>query len=192
MGISGFVAGYWWLLLLTLGGIVIGWQRFVVNGPGRAWWDGTQLRTPILGRLIRQLEASRFARSMGILAGGGVTITQALAVVRDTMQNHHVREAIAKLADSVQSGGTIAGPLGRSGLFPPLLVQMVRVGENTGRLDEMLLRAARVHETEAKLTLDRLVSILPVVMILMLACVIGFIVAGLVLALMEFQTTGLG
>jgi type II secretory pathway component PulF len=66
------------------------------------------------------------------------------------------------------------------------------VGENTGRLDEMLLRAARVHETEAKLTLDRLVSILPVVMILMLACVIGFIVAGLVLALMEFQTTGLG
>ncbi|MEP0843463.1 MAG: type II secretion system F family protein, partial [Phycisphaerae bacterium] len=86
----------------------------------------------------------------------------------------------------------IAAPLQRSGLFPPLLVQMVRVGEHTGRLDEMLLRSAQVHESQARVTLDRLVGVLPVLMILALAAVIGFIVAGLVLAVVEFQTTGVG
>ena len=96
------------------------------------------------------------------------------------------------MAESIKAGESIARPLQRCGLFPPLLVQMVRVGENTGRLDEMLLRSADVHEAEARVTLDRLIGVLPVLMILALACVIGFVVAGLVLAIVEFQTTGFG
>jgi len=192
MWVSTFVKAYWWLLLVVSAGVVTGWRQLVLRGPGRTWWDATKLRVPILGRLIRQLEASRFARSLGILARGGVGITEALSVVRDTVQNVILREAIRDLGESIQAGESIATPLQRSGLFPALLVQMVRVGESTGRLDEMLLRSADVHETDARVTLDRLVSVLPVLMILVLACVIGFIVAGLVLAIVEFQTMGVG
>ncbi len=192
MGASDLIAGYWWLLIGLLLLSITGWRVLVLRGPGRPWWDDLKLRVPILGRLIRQLESARFARSLGMLAHGGVSITEALAVVREAIQNATMRKAVGQLAESIQSGEPIATPLQRTGLFPPLLVQMARVGENTGRLDEMLLRAAAVHETQAKVTLDRLVSVLPVLLILVLACIIGFIVAGLVLAIVEFQTTGVG
>ena len=129
--------------------------------------------------------------SLGILARGGISITESMAVVCDTVQNAVMRSAVHELAESIKSGESIAGPLQRNGLFPPLLVQMIHLGENTGRLDEMLLRSAGVHESEARITLDRFVSILPVAMILLLACVIGFIVAGLVLAIIQFQGGGL-
>jgi len=192
MGVSDFLKRWWLPLLGVAAGVSIGWRQAVLHGPWRVWWDATKLRVPILGRLIRQLEASRFARSLGMLARGGVTLTEALPVVRDTLANQVMREAVGQVTESIHSGESIASPLQRCGLFPPLLVQMVRVGEHTGRLDEMLLRAAQVHESQARVTLDRFVSVLPVVMILGLACVIGFIVAGLVLAIVEFQTVGVG
>ena len=192
MGVSDFIIAYWYLLLGGTAAAVAGWRQVVLRGAGRPWWDATKLRVPILGRLIRQIEAGRFSRSLGILAHGGVTITEALAVVQDTIQNTIMRDAVHKLAESINAAESIARPLQRSGLFPSLLVQMIRVGESTGRLDEMLLRSAAMHEAEARVTLDRLVSVLPVIMILAIACVIGFIVAGLVLAIVAFQTTGFG
>jgi type II secretory pathway component PulF len=190
MGLSDFLGGFWWLLigLAVTGGIL--WHQMVLHGPGRYWWDRTKLKIPVLGRLITQMETSRFSRSLGILVHTGVTIVQALAVSCQVVQNVVIRDALYTLAKSIQGGESIAGPLQRSGLFPPLLVQMVRVGESTGKLDEMLLRSANIHEAEAKVTLDRLVNVLPVLMILILAVLIGFIVAGLVLAIVEFQTTG--
>jgi len=192
MGLSDFIGGYWWAIIGVGVTAVVVWRQAVLRGPGRVWWDRTKLGIPILGRLIRQVESSRFARSLGILVQGGVTITEGMSVVRDLIQNAVMRRAVHELAESIQSGQSIAAPLQRSGQFPPLLVQMVRVGENTGRLDEMLLRSANVHESEARVTLDRFVTVLPVLMILVLACIIGFIVAGLVLAIVEFQTTGVG
>lgn len=187
MATSDVVGAYWWAMLgvALVGGLA--WRQSVLHGPGRQWWDGLKLRVPILGRLIRQLESARFARSLGMLARGGVAITEAMPVVRDALQNTIIREAIRQLGESIKSGEPIATPLHRTGLFPPLLVQMVRVGENTGRLDEMLLRSAAVHEGAAKVSLDRLVSVVPVLMILALACVIGFIVVALLMAILQFQ-----
>ncbi len=192
MALSHFTWSYWWLLAGLIAGAVIAWRQVVLRGMGRPRWDDVKLRLPILGRLIRQIESARFARSLGILAQGGVPITEALAVARDTIQNSTMRRAIEELARSIQSGESIARQLHRCSLFPPLLVQMVRVGESTGRLGEMLLRSAGIHEADARVTLDRLVTVLPVLMILVLASIIGFIVAGLVLAIVEFQTTGMG
>ncbi len=192
MRISAFVGEFWWLLLGLAALVVVGWRQWVLRGPGRAWWDATKLRVPILGRLIRQMEAGRFARSLGMLVSGGVSITEALGVVRDTIQNVVMRDAVHRLAESIKSGESVAQPLQRSGMFPAILVQMIRVGESTGKLDEMLMRSATMHEAESRVTLDRLMNVLPVAMILALAVVIGFIVAGLMLAIVEFQTTGFG
>lgn len=191
MTMSSFVGVYGWLLLIVLVAAVLGWRQAVLRGPGRLWWDRLTLKMPIVGRLVRQLEACRFARGLGLLTRGGIGITEALPVVSDVIQNSVIRQALHDLGISIQSGESIAGPLQRTGFFPPLLAQMVRVGENTGRLDEMLLRSAAVHEAQTQVTLGRLVSVLPVAMVLVLACVIGFIVAALVLAIVEFQTTGM-
>ncbi len=190
LAISDFIGARWVLLLVGSAAVAIAWRHYILRGFGRTWWDRTKLRVPILGRLISQMESARFARSLGILVKGGVTITDALSAARDTIQNSVMRSAMVELTASIQSGESISRPLQRCGLFRPLLVQMVRVGENTGRLDEMLLRAADVHEAETKVTLDRFVTVLPVLLILVLALVIGFIVAALVLAIVEFQTTG--
>ncbi|MBI4578286.1 MAG: type II secretion system F family protein, partial [Planctomycetes bacterium] len=149
---SDVVFGYWWALLGGAAAAVAAWRQGVLRGPGRRWYDGVKLRVPILGRLIRQLESARFARSLGMLARGGVAITESMPVVRDALQNTLIREAIQQLGESIKSGESITAPLQRTGLFPPLLVQMVRVGENTGRLDEMLLRSAAVHEGQARVT----------------------------------------
>ncbi len=200
MGLSNLLGAYWWLLLGALVGAAMGWRHLVLHGAGRPWWDAAKLRMPLLSRLIRQVAAAHFARNLGILTRSGVSITEALAVVEGTIQNTMIRRDVRRLAESIKAGESIARALQRGGTadngagrhFPPLLVQMVRVGENTGRLDEMLLRSADVHESEVRVTLDRLVSVLPVLMILVLAGVIGFIVAGLLLAIVEFQTTGFG
>jgi type II secretory pathway component PulF len=187
MGLSDVVGSYWWLIFGAIGGGIFAWREFVLKGPGQKWWDRTKLKIPILGRLITQMETARFSHSLGILVHGGMTITESLAVTCETVQNLVIRTALVELSKSIQSGESIAAPLGRSGLFPPLLVQMVRMGENTGKLDEMLLRSAKIHEGEARVTLDRFVNVLPVLMILVLAILIGFIVAGLVVAIVEFQ-----
>ncbi|NLX07916.1 MAG: hypothetical protein GXY33_22470 [Phycisphaerae bacterium] len=192
MGAGDFVRDWWYLLLAAVATGVFAFRHWVLQGPGRPRWDRFKLRVPIWGRLIAQTESSRFARSMGILVRGGVTITEALAAAKETVQNAAMRQAMESVAASIQSGESIARPLQRSGLFRPLLIQMVRIGENTGRLHEMLLKAADIHEAEARVTLDRVVTILPVLMILALAGIIGFIVAGLVLAIVEFQTVGVG
>jgi type II secretory pathway component PulF len=192
MGMSDFVGGYWWLMILGVVGAVVGWKQLTRMEAGRFWWDRVKLRIPILGRLIVQIEAARFAHSLGILVRGGMTITESLAVTRETVRNTVIGQSLLGLSRSIQAGESIAGQLQSSGLFPPLLVQMVRVGENTGKLDEMLLRAAKIHESETRVTLDRFVNVFPVAMILVLAGLIGFIVAGLVLAIVEFQTVGVG
>jgi type II secretory pathway component PulF len=117
MALSHFTWSYWWLLGGLITGAVIAWRQVVLRGMGRPRWDDAKLRLPILGRLIRQLESARFARSLGILAQGGVPITEALAVARDTIQNSTMRRALEELARSIQSGESIARPLHRCGLF---------------------------------------------------------------------------
>lgn len=190
LAVSHFLGSYWWLILAAIAAAVVLWRRQVRHGPWRDSWDKIKLRIPLVGRLVRQIESARLARSLGILLQSGVTITEALTVACQTVQNAEMQKALHELTESVRGGESIATPLRRSGLFRPLLVRMVRVGESTGRLDDMLVRAAGIHESEVNVTLDRLVNVLPVLMILGIAVVIGFIVAGLVLAIVQFQATG--
>lgn len=190
MAVSNFIRAHGLILVLILVVGVVAWRKLVLQGPWRGAWDGFKLKVPVLHRLIRQIEAARFSRSLGTLTQAGVAVAEALIVVRDTVQNQSMRTAMHGVVEAIRAGESIAGPLQRCGLFPPLLVQMVRVGENTGRLDEMLLRSAQIHESEAQVTLDRFVAVLPVAMILVVAGIVGFIVAALILAIMEFQTLG--
>lgn len=194
LGISVFVKG----MFTTLGGwafivaVIAGLFYFKrwKKGPGRLKFDAFKLRIPILGSVLRTIAVGRFARTLGSLTMGGVTILDALAVVRDTLGNELLGREVDTVADKVKRGESLAEPLEESGYFPPLLVQIVSVGEQTGKLDELLLNAADTFDAEADSAVSKFMAIFPAILILVLALVIGFIIAATLLPIVAMQSGG--
>jgi type II secretory pathway component PulF len=194
MAISGFTKAvvttiYGWLFIAA---IVVGLYclRRWTKSAGRVKWDAFKLRLPVLGSVLRTIAVGRFARTLGALTKGGVTILEALGVVRDTLGNELLAREIDAVAEKVKSGASLAGPLETSGYFPPLLVQIVSIGEQTGRLDELLLNAANTFDSEADAAITRFMAIFPAVLILFVALVIGFIIAATLLPIIVMELGG--
>ena len=144
-------------------------------------WDAFKLKIPVFGSVLRTIAVGRFARTLGALTQGGVTILEALGVVRDTLGNELLGREIDEVAEKVKRGEALAEPLEASGYFPPLLVQIVAIGEQTGKLDELLLNAAETFDTDADAAISRFMEIFPALVILLSALVIGFIIAAALL-----------
>ncbi|MDH7598673.1 MAG: type II secretion system F family protein [Sedimentisphaerales bacterium] len=159
---------------------------------GRLQWDSFKLKIPVLGSVLRTIAVGRFSRTLGALTKGGVTILEALSVVRDTLGNELLAREIDRVAEEVKRGSSIAEPLEKSGHFPPLLVQITAVGEQTGRLDELLLQAADMFDAESDAAITRFMSIFPAILILLLAVVIGFIVVATLLPMLVSQLGAVG
>ncbi len=175
----------WFFLALGIAGIYFLRRYFKTSG--RLWWDSLKLKIPVLGSVLRTIAVGRFTRTLGALTKGGVTILEALSVVRDTLGNELLAEQIDEVAEKVKTGTSLASPLKSSGLFPPLLIQIVSVGEQTGKLDELLLNAAETFDGEADAAIDRFIAIFPAVLIFLLALVIGFIIAATLLPIIMMQ-----
>lgn len=174
----------------NLAGIIIGLLALVWGGRvylqtdrGRRAWDRFLLKAPIIGGLNLELIMARFSRTLSSLVAGGVPILQALEVVEDTVGNTIVSGGLFKARLLVREGESIAGPLQQTGFFNPLTIQLVRVGEESGRLEEMLQHIADYNEKEASYLITRLKSLLEPVLVLILAGMVGFIVAGIMLPL---------
>jgi type II secretory pathway component PulF len=169
----------WFVIVLIVAGLyyLIKWTK----SKGRFKWDSFKLKIPLLGSVLRTIAVGRFARTLGALTKGGVTILEALSVVRDTMGNELLGREIDAVAEKVKAGESLAVPLDESGYFPPLLVQITSIGEQTGRLDELLLNAADTFDAEADSTINKFMAIFPAILILLLALVIGFIIAATLL-----------
>jgi type II secretory pathway component PulF len=181
-----FTTLYGWLFIAA---VAVGFYYFRkwLKSAGRSKWDAFKLKVPILGSVLRTIAVGRFARTLGALTRGGVTILEALGVVRDTLGNELLAREIDTVAEKVKAGTSLAGPLGTSGYFPPLLVQIVSIGEQTGRLDELLLNAAETFDTEADSAITRFMAIFPAVLILFVALVIGFIIAATLLPIVIME-----
>ena len=194
MGISGFVKGLFTTFIgwVVLAGIGAGFHylRKWIKTEGRLQYDSFMLRIPFLGSVLRTIAVGRFARTLGALTMGGVTILEALKVVRDTLGNELLGREIDVVAEKVKRGEPVADPLEVSGYFPPLLVQIVAVGEQTGKLDELLLNAADTFDADADAAINRFMSIFPALLILLLALVIGFIIAATLLPIVMMQLGG--
>jgi type II secretory pathway component PulF len=180
ISVSGFSKAlltklYGWIFLAMIGA---GFYYFSywTKTAGKLKWDSFKLRIPILGSVLRTIAVGRFARTLGALTKGGVIILEALSVVRDTLGNELLGREIDVVADKVKRGESLAEPLSESGYFPPLLVQIVSIGEQTGKLDELLLNAAETFDTDADSSITRFMAIFPAVLILLLALIIGFII----------------
>ncbi len=181
-----FKTPYGWVIIaVTIVGLHL--LRKWMKSEGKIKWDSFKLKIPVLGSVLRTIAVGRFARTLGALTKGGVTILEALSVVRDTLGNELLGREIDTVAEEVKRGEPLARPLGSSGYFPPLLVQIVSIGEQTGQLDELLLNAADTFDDEADSAINRFMAIFPAILILILALAVGFIIAATLLPIVEMQ-----
>lgn len=163
--------------------IVVSYSFIARTKGGRALIDRFKLRVPVFGDLTRKSSISRFSRTLGTLVTSGVPILQALNITRDTAGNVIVADAINKVHDAVKEGESIVAPLEASGVFPPMVISMVDVGEETGQLPEMLLKIAEVYDDEVDNAVEALTSMLEPIMIVLLALIVGTIVIALFMPL---------
>jgi type IV pilus assembly protein PilC len=157
---------------------------------GRRWFDRFKLIMPVVGTVCRKVVLSRFARTLGTLLGSGVPILQALTIVKETAGNVIVGGVISKIHDSVKEGGSIAGPLKESRIFPAMVSGMVDVGEQTGALPDMLMKIADTSDEEVDNAVSAMTSLLEPVMIIFLAIVVGSIVIAMFLPLIAIIGDG--
>src|SRR5687767_8811529 len=187
LSVSAALQTYWWVgAIVALGG-VLGWRVWTANPQGRLAWDQTLLRLPLVGALTMKVETARFARTLGTMLRSGVPVLGAMGVVGDMMSNQAVGLAVARLADGVKRGGTIATGMQQHGAFPALAVHMVRVGEETGRLEEMLLKVAETFETDVRTDLKRVLGLLEPAIILAMGVLVAFIVVAMLLAIFSIN-----
>lgn len=185
VGAGHLVADWGWLLVLVIAVLVFAFRRWLATPGGRAWRDARLLNLPVLGSVVKKFEVTRFARSMGTLLGNGVPIVSAIKIASDTMDNVRLREAMAGVAPTIKQGGRMADALESSGLFTPLALNMVRLGEETGRLDEMLLELARVHDGEVQSGIKRALTMLEPILILALGGIIAAIIVSILLGILS-------
>ncbi len=183
LALSALLADYWWVLIAVAVGGVFGFRGWVRTPQGRLAWDHWKLRLVILGDLVRKTEVAGLARTLGTLLKSGVPMLQALGIVRQIVGNQVIGRAITAVEVGAREGAGVAGPLARTGVLPPLALQMITVGEETGRLEEMLLGAADHLEKDVRNRLQRLVSLVEPAMILVMGLGIGFIVISMLLGI---------
>jgi len=190
MAVSDFVKGMFipptlWITIGVSIALWFGWKYFKSTPAGIGFLDRLALRTPVFGDLIRKSSIGRFTRTLGTLVTSGVPILQALNITKETAGNIVIADSISKVHDAVKEGESIVSPLEASGVFPPMVISMVDVGEETGQLPEMLLKIAEVYDDEVDNAVDALTSMLEPIMIVFLALIVGTIVIALFMPMLD-------
>ncbi len=187
MGVAGFMASFWWLIGLAIGFGLYFASRAMRTPSTRLKIDTVLVETPVLGRLLRDIAVARFTRTFGTLAGAGLPVIASLKITKGTLGNKALEGVMDRVCDEVSHGRTISEPLEKSGYFPALLIQLMNLGEKTGTLDEMLLRAADAFEERTQASVKLFTQVLPPLLIVVLAGVVGFVILAVMLPLIEMQ-----
>lgn len=185
ISLSGFIGTYWWAILAGLAGAVFAFDRYIRTPEGERVFDTLKLRLPLIGGLHTKTLTARFARTLGTLIQSGVPILEAIKVSREVIGNSVVSARLDSLVEGVSKGRGVAVPLRESRAFPPIVVQVVSVGEEAGRLDNAFMKVADRFETESRRTIKRLMSVLPTLMIVLMAVAVGFIVYSLLMTVLS-------
>lgn len=185
--VSGGLHQYWPWLLLGLGGLIAGLRWYRRTPAGALACDCAKLHLPLIGSVFHAAALSRFARTLGTLVKSGVTLLPALKIVEHTIGNLVLAHLIARVADETRGGDSLATPLRKLGIFPRTVIQMINVGEETGRLDEMLLKVADIEERQMRARTKTLVSLLGPALILVVGALVGFMVIALLLPIFKMS-----
>jgi type IV pilus assembly protein PilC len=185
MALSDFLRGYWWVLLGSLIVFAVGLKRYNSTEGGRMQIDKLMLKIPVLGDVLRKGSVARFTRTLGTLISSGVPILTGLEITARTAGNRVIQEAIMAARASIREGETISAPLRQSNVFPPMVVQMISVGEETGALDDMLTKIADFYDDEVDTAVDSLTSLIEPIMIVFMGTVIGGMVVAMYLPMFK-------
>jgi general secretion pathway protein F len=185
IGAGDAVRSYWWAMVLGGIGVYSWFARQMREPASRYKWDKRLLGLPLVGDLVGKLEVARFSRTLGTLIGNGVTLLTALSIVKDTLSNTVMAEGLTVVATQLKEGKGLGKPLMETGLFPKLAVHLVMVGEETGKLQEMLIRIADIYDREVHSTVKRMLALMEPVLILGLGLVIGGIIMSILVAILS-------
>jgi len=185
--ISDFFKNFWWGVIMTLGFIWLGFRSFKKTSTGRHMVDKAKLKLPLFGPIFQKLAVARFARTLGSLLENSVTLLTSLEIVRNIAGNTQIAGAIEHAADEVSKGQGLGTSLAASTAFPPLALQMIQVGEQSGELENLLLKIATMYENEVESRVLSVTSLLEPVMILVMGVVLGFVVLSICLPIFEMN-----
>jgi len=183
LALSGGIRDYWWAILVVCGLIYWGIKTYINTTDGRLKWDGLKLKLVVVKTLVQKVEVARFTRTMGTLLRSGVPILAALSIVKEIVGNRVIANSLSGIYEGVKGGEGMAKPLKRYHFFPPHSVHMITVGEETGKLDEMLLKVADTYDKDVRNAVKRFVALLEPLMILIMGVVVGFIVISMLMAI---------
>jgi len=186
--VSNFLKSFWWLILIILAASVAA-LKYMTAGTeaGRRLWDGARLKMPVFGQINRKIAIARFCRTLATLLQSGVPLLAAMEIVRNIVNNVIIGDAIHQAAKDLEEGKGLSGPLTQSGVFPPLVTEMIAVGEQSGTLEAMLNRIAVAYENESQANIMAMTSLLEPLMIVVMAILVGFIVVSILLPIFEMS-----
>ena len=185
IGMSQFLQSFWWLLIVAIIGSIFGIRAAYASSGGRLLIDRIMLNLPVLGDLQRKAAVARFTRTLGTLVSSGVSILEGLEITAKTAGNRVIHDAVMGSRASIAGGETIAGPLKESGVFPPMVVQMINVGEQTGGLDEMLTKIADFYDEEVDQAVEVLLKAMEPIMIVVLGVIVGGMIVAMYLPIFD-------
>ncbi|HEV8355769.1 MAG TPA: type II secretion system F family protein [Gemmatimonadales bacterium] len=185
IGASNILTRFWYFILGGLVLLVVAFRYYYATPAGRRTIDGVALRAPVIGDLLRKSAVSRFTRTLGTLISSGVSILDGLEITAKTAGNRVIHDAVMQSRQSIAGGETIAGPLQVSGVFPPMVISMIAVGEQTGGLDEMLSKIADFYDSEVDVAVSALLSLMEPIMIVVLGVIVGGMVVAMYLPIFD-------
>ena len=187
IGISSFVSGYWWLIIIMFAGAIYMFRRWKNTEKGRAKWDRWLLDAPLIGELVRMIAVGRFARTLSTLLSSGVPLLAAMDIVKNILDNVVLVKVLEIAREEIREGESISQPLRRSGEFPPIVTHMIAIGEKSGQLEEMLGHVSKNYDVQVESRLQALTSLLEPLMIIVMGIVVAFIVLSILLPILQIN-----
>jgi len=187
LGVGSVLQNFWWAIILVTVFIVVQFRRMLADAEKRFAWDTRVLNMKWVGDLVSKIEIARLSRTLGTLLTNGVPLLGALSIARNVLANTVLRKEVSEATREVKTGGGLAHNLAKGGYFPRLALQMISVGEETGKLDEMLLKVSDTYDIEVRKTIERLLSVFTPVVTLLLALMIGTIVMSVLVAILSIN-----
>ncbi len=187
MATSEVFQNYWYLILLAVIAIVVGIQRYIKTEQGRTQLDRFLLKAPVFGQLITKMIVSRFSRNLATLIRSGVPMIQALDVMKNTVGNKIVSTAVAKAQENIRDGQGLAGPLEQANVFPPMVTQMIEIGEESGALDSLLEKISYFYDKEVDTAVGRLSTMIEPILMVGMGGVVGFIILSIMLPMFSMM-----
>jgi len=187
LGVSGFLRTYWWMVAVVGAAGAFGIHWLLGRSYGRRVWDLLKLKVPVIGPVVRKIILARFASTLESLLGSGVELVTSMGIVRTLVNNVHIDEVLDETVSQIEKGQNIADSLASSRWFPPMFVQMIAVGEQSGNLENMLGKMAKSYEREVDTAVQAMTSLLEPIMIVVMGAAVGFVVLSILLPIFEMN-----